>query len=150
MRRVQLPNSMTLAFNLTPMIDVIFLLVIFFLCVSQFQKAESDTTVELPIATSPATEDPRPEQEARLIFNVLPDERVLLAGRVVKPHQVSGILARRAKELAPLPLEVWIRADRHVPYRIIEPLLVGCAQGGISNVAFKVINPVPRRRGDAQ
>ncbi|MFO0944349.1 MAG: biopolymer transporter ExbD [Planctomycetota bacterium] len=150
MRRVQVPNSMNLPFNLTPMIDVIFLLIIFFLCVSQFQKAESDTTVELPTATSSATETPRPEKESRLIFNVLTDERILLAGRELKSSQISGILARRARELNPVPLEVWIRADRHVPYRVIEPLLVACARGGISNVAFKVINPLPQRGGNPE
>jgi hypothetical protein len=36
-------------------------------------------------------------------------------------------------------LEVRIRGDRSVPYRVIEPLLVSCAEAGVWNVGFVVV-----------
>ena len=36
-------------------------------------------------------------------------------------------------------LEVRIRSDRRVPYRVIEPILVACAKAGAWNVTFAVI-----------
>ena len=37
------------------------------------------------------------------------------------------------------PLEVRIRSDRNVPYRVVEPVLLACARSGVWNVTFAVI-----------
>lgn len=107
MRRTVLSSGWTTSFNMTPMIDVIFLLIIFFLCVSQYQKVESDDKVKLPEASSPDVRQPAPTQEARLIFNVAGSE-IQLGGRAVKPAALAAPLETKRKEIA-VPLEVWIR-----------------------------------------
>lgn len=141
MRRVVLPNSLSVSPNMTPMIDVIFNLIIFFLCVSQFQKAESDASIDLPRATSKDAVVPAREETPPLVLNLLADERVLVAGRPVAVAELWELLRRRQRLVAPAALEVWIRADRHVAYQAVEPVLLQCAKAGIWKVAFKVLNP---------
>jgi biopolymer transport protein ExbD len=121
--------------NLTPMIDVVFQLIIFFLISSHLAKQEAQMALPLPIADS--GEQPAERDARRLTLNVLGDGRLLLAG-----HPVSAAeLLTRLKEAAATagePLEVRLRGDRAVPYEFVEPLLVACARAGVGDVKFSV------------
>ena len=131
-------RSWSVTFNATPMIDVIFLLIIFYLCVNQYQKAESTQAVRLPEAASDQVTTPEEQRRARIIINVLANEELRLADQPVLPAELGQRLARRKADIVPDPLEVWIRADRQVPYGVVEPILLACAESGIWKVAFKV------------
>lgn len=124
---------------MTPMIDVIFQLIIFFLCVSQFEKAESTQQVSLPEAQSPQARRPEEAEETRVVVNVLPTEEVLIAGQPVDVAELADLFLRKKQRIAPREVEVWIRADRQTSYRVVEPILLACARAGIWKVAFKVI-----------
>ena len=67
-------------FNMTPMIDVVFQLIIFFLLSSHLSKQEKELSLPLPAAASGITEaaDERP----RLTVNVVADGSLLVASRV--------------------------------------------------------------------
>ncbi|MDZ7815068.1 MAG: biopolymer transporter ExbD [Planctomycetota bacterium] len=55
--------------NLTPLIDCIFLLLIFLMCVTEITKTENDQLLILPFAQS-ATKDEKPDE--RIVINVYP------------------------------------------------------------------------------
>ena len=57
--------------NLTPMIDVTFLLIVFFVLVSQIVEVEN-VEMELPKPTEPLTE--KLGEEQRAVINVVPEE----------------------------------------------------------------------------
>ena len=122
-------------FNMTPMIDVVFLLIIFFLVSSHLARQENRLELPLPSAASgqPPEQDPAP----RLTINVLKEGRLLIAGSQIAPGQLAprlaSELARQSREL-----QVRIRSDRGVSYRFVEPILLACAQSGIWNVSFAV------------
>ena len=143
MRRPTVPKTCGDAFSMTPMIDVIFLLIIFFLCVNQYQKAESSEAVDLPDATSEKVQLPTEARETRLTINVLADGTILLAGRRIEPGRLTPLLTGKRAEVSPGTLEVWIRGDRRTAYRTVEPILLACAESGIWKVAFKVVQPAP-------
>jgi biopolymer transport protein ExbD len=138
---MQLPNftgRRPAAFNMTPMIDVVFLLIIFFLVSSHLAKQEAQMELPLPVAGS--GEDPRESEQRRLTMNVLRDGSILLAGRNVEVGELQRRLAEaRATEGG--DLEIRIRSDRQVEYREIAPVLLACARAGIWNVAFSVYRP---------
>ncbi len=123
------------------MIDVVFQLIIFFLVSSQLVKQESQMPLTLPVADSgPAAVD---DQRPRVIVNVLPDGRILLAGNQVSRDALERRLANeyadfRTKHQDRDDLEVRIRSDRQVPYSAVEPILLACARAGIWNVTFAV------------
>jgi len=130
-----------LAFNMTPMIDVVFLLIVFFLVSSHLVRQEAQLPLELPRAESgPTAVD---EEGERIIVNVLPQGRILLAGAPVNPQQLQQRLAARLERFREEhrsrdDLEVRIRSDRSVPYANIEPILLACARAGVWNVTFAV------------
>ncbi len=136
---MRLPSRTTqrsLAFNMTPMIDVVFLLIIFFLVSSHLAKQEVQTELDLPLAVS--GQRPSTAGNARVTLNVLPDGVVMLAGRAVGPVELTQRLAVE-RQSAGNDLEVRVRSDRQVPYRYIEPIMLACARSGIWNLAFTVV-----------
>lgn len=122
-------------FNMTPMIDVVFQLIIFFLVSSHLAKQEVQFKLPLPIAASgiKAKADDKP----RLTVNVLADGTLLFAGRQVTTDDLRSRLAERMGELGE-DVEVRIRSDRSVAYKHVEPVMLSCAQAGIWNVSYSV------------
>jgi biopolymer transport protein ExbD len=138
---MRIPNNVRggeLGFNMTPMIDVVFLLIIFLLVSSHLARQEAQMPLPLPVAKSGS----RPVQSdlRRVTINVLNDGRLLLAGKSVRPEQLSRRLTEARQESGE-QLEVRIRGDRTVDYRHVEPILLSCARAGIWNVAFAVYRP---------
>jgi biopolymer transport protein ExbD len=124
---------------MTPMIDIIFQLIIFFLAVNQFHKAETDESIRLPKASPDHVDPDRAPSSARVVLNVRRDEGIVAAGKTIPPAELGDFLRGQRAQAEPGPLEVWIRSDRSVPFREIEPILVACADAGIWKLAFKVI-----------
>ena len=120
------------------MIDVVFLLIIFFLVSSHLAKQEVQMQLPLPTAESGnrCAEDDVP----RLTVNVLSDGTLMLSGRHVVSRELATRLRDRLKEVGP-GLQVRIRSDRNVPYRFVEPIMLACARAGIWDVSFSVYRP---------
>ena len=138
---MRVPNHLRggrVGFNMTPMIDVVFLLIIFFLVSSHLAKQESQMQLPLPVAESGSMES---ETESRRItVNVLHGGRLLLAGKAVRPTELVERLRDKIAD-AGSDLEVRIRSDRTVEYRYVEPIMLACARSGIWNVTFAVYRP---------
>ncbi len=125
----------TIRFNMTPMIDVVFLLIIFFLVSSHLARQETQFDLSLPTAASgnDALDDTHP----RVTINVAPDGRVVLAGGTLPLVELESRLRYELSHVGP-DLEVRVRGDRRVPYSRIEPILLACARVGIWRVTFAV------------
>ena len=125
--------------NMTPMIDVTFLLIIFFLLSSHLAQQETQLDLDLPTAASgrQAVDDERP----RLSVNVRSDGSVML-GSTETPPMEMGRRLRIERERLGGDLEVRIRADRSVPYSAVELILLACAEAQIWNVTFAVFKKV--------
>jgi biopolymer transport protein ExbD len=125
-------------FNMTPMIDVVFLLIIFFLVSSHLARQEAQMVLPLPEADSgqrsPADDAPR------VTINVLRDGSLMWAGRTVPVERLSDRLREKLARDGE-DLEVRIRADRNVAYLHVEPILLACARAGIWNVTFASYRP---------
>jgi len=124
-----------LRFNITPMIDIVFLLIIFFLVASHFVHSETADAVELPTATQ---HDDR-ESPHRLVITIPADQRYRVAGRELPIEEVDQVIAAAGRQPESSTFEVQIRGDRSVPYKFIEPILLSCARAGVRNVKYKVL-----------
>ncbi len=129
-------------FNMTPMIDVVFLLIIFFLVSNHLAKQEVQLALPLPTAQSGLQD--KPGEKPRLTVNVLADGTLLFSGRPVTAEELRTQLAERQIDLGK-DLEVRIRGDQSVPYKHVEPVLLACAWAGIWNVKFAVFRKVDVR-----
>ena len=121
---------------MTPMIDVVFLLIIFFLVSSHLASQEAPLDLDLPEASSARQAADRTGR--RFTIEVLPDGNIVHAGDGVDRAELVRRLRQEANR-AGYDLEIRIRCDRSAPYGTVEPVLVACAQAGIWNVHFSVL-----------
>lgn len=121
--------------NLTPMIDVTFLLIVFFVLVSQIVEVEH-VDMQLPRPEEAASF--RPGDEQRAVINVIPGQNGDIAGyrigaREFPPNQ-EGVdrLTSRLVELyeANPNIRFNLRADRATHYRWIDPVIQGVSNAG--------------------
>ncbi len=135
MKAPQSNSNRRYGFNMTPMIDVVFLLIIFFLVSSHLARQESQIDLDLPVAASGA--DDIDQETPRLTINVQPEGSLLLAGRPILASELKErFIAARAKEGD--NLEVRIRGSRSAPYSTVEPIMLACTNAGIWNVTYAV------------
>lgn len=134
---MRVPTSLRsgeVGFNMTPMIDVVFLLIIFFLVSSHLAKQEAQMELPLPVADS----GEKPNDEARrLTLNVTADGSMLLAGRPIDRDELKQRL-KQARDEHGQDVEIRIRGDRNVPYSAVSPIMLSCARTGIWKVTFGV------------
>lgn len=94
--------------SITPLIDVVFLLLIFFLVTSRFSEEERELDLNLPSVTEALPASIQPDE---LIINVDKEGRYYINGAFRQVEQVEQIL-RRAKANNPLNQTVVIRGDK--------------------------------------
>ncbi|HOX05841.1 MAG TPA: biopolymer transporter ExbD [Planctomycetota bacterium] len=122
--------------QMTPMIDIVFLLVIFFLCTAEVCKLELDPAVTLPVAfrASPETGD------HRLVVNVGRDGGIRVMSAAYAPGELRRLIAEEAaRQPAPdggTALAVKIRADADAPYRHVSEVMAACRDAGVRRLAF--------------
>lgn len=129
-RRVAEPED----FAMTPMIDMVFLLLVFFMCVSSLAQADQ----RVPVAVPESTESRVPEDLTdRGTVAVLADGRVLLGARAVELDELRAALRT---EVARRPeLRVVVRAEKTVPYGEIQRVLRACAEAGVLTVVYATV-----------
>ena len=141
---MRIPTSISrhpVGFNMTPMIDIVFLLIIFFLVSSHLAQRESRIELDLPIASSGA--ESTSDELRRVTVNVLANGQTVIGGREMPSSRIAGYLLQTNQQ-ADEPLEVRIRGDRLAPYEAIEPILKGAADAGIWDVTFSVVEEQAR------
>jgi biopolymer transport protein ExbD len=127
----------SLEFNMTPMIDVTFLLIIFFLVSNRLAQQETQVALDLPKASS--GEDLKEDDGIRrTTVNLKSDGAWLIAGQTFdEPGLDRYLAAERAKAEQ---IEVRIRCDRSVPYGRVKPILRQCLRNDVWKVTFAVVN----------
>ena len=144
-----------IAANLTPMIDMTFLLIVFFVLVSQItdqQRVEMD----LPRPLDPATL--RTGDEQRTIVNVVPmpgvddgSASMLRVAGLSFPPDPDGIAAFRAhlgRMYTETPgMRVDLRADRRVRYRFVAPVMRAITNAADDANVLPRVNLVVERDG---
>lgn len=143
MRVPQLTAVGSVSINMTPMIDVVFLLIIFFLVSSHLAKQENSLQLDLPEAISGLADDIDREI---VVVNVLSSGDWQLGGATVDAARFSDILRKRIRSTAQ-PLQLRIRTDRAVAYERIEPLLGIAATLGVTDIDFSTFELRKRKGG---
>lgn len=124
-----------ISMNMTPMIDVVFLLIIFFLVSSHL--AQQETQLELDLPTARTGDEPVEVNTQRVTINLKSDGSVLLgAGEATLSELASRLSYER--ERTNQPIEVRIRADQTIEFGQVKPVLVACAKAGVWDVSFAV------------
>ena len=119
--------------NLTPMIDIVFLLIIFFMVGTKFTEIEKQWTLELPQVTEAGALTPAPEKR---VVNVFKDGRITLDGKDVDLEQLAAELTTARQEYA--ELGVIVRGDAESALQNVTATLDACRRAGIIDFAIAV------------
>ena len=123
-------------FQIAPMIDVLLVLLIFFMSIATTAVSRYDPSIELPVAPDANKKD---DSEGELVFNVAWKTKTQTAvttfeERAVNLDDVVPSLIARKK--ANPKVRVLVRSDALTPVRYISAVVEAAAKAGISDVTF--------------
>ncbi len=131
--------------DLTPMLDMVFQLITFFMLVSNFKAAELDMNLKLPVVGSARPVDTKGKEEFLIlnidikgtlkVYGIEKDIESYIAGeaRVVldkKPELKKG---------DELPVTVVIRADRGTPFKMLNKIITTSQDNGFLKYAMRAM-----------
>lgn len=119
--------------NLTPMIDVLFLLIIFFMVGTKFAGNEKKIKLQLPSVGQVATLTAAPQTR---IVHVMRDGSVKLDADDVSLPQLTAALAAAREEYT--QLSVTIRGDAQGTFQNVAATMAACRAAGIQDMAISV------------
>ena len=123
------------AVALTSMLDVIFLLLCFFVTASVFSQWESEISIQLPSARSADEPDRLPGE---IIANVSKDGTVRVNGAPLSLDELGARLSRIAKFYP--GQAVILRADRDTRYESLVKVIDTCREAGVWNFSLATSN----------
>ena len=123
--------------NLTPLIDVVFILLIFFMVSTTFQK-ESEINIELPEASGEPLEERKDQLEIVIDANghyFIDEQQVVNTELVTLKKAIQKFLGDQSD------IAVVIRADRTTPYEAVIRAMDATAQLGLVNMSLATSQP---------
>jgi len=118
-------------FQLAPMIDMTFLLLIFFMVTTKITKEKKKLEIELPTASAALTPE---DLSGRDIINVDSEGRFYIGDREADLAELKAYLKQRLIDFP--PLRIYVRADSDTPAREIKKVMKACADAGAVEVIF--------------
>ncbi|MCB1208900.1 MAG: biopolymer transporter ExbD [Verrucomicrobiales bacterium] len=129
-------------FQIAPMIDVLLVLLIFFMSITTTQVAKVDKDIKLPVAAdAKKKEDKNAMFEAALNVRWIAqkqESKIKLDNIDKSPEELIEILRQR-KENNPT-YRVIIRGDKLVPATEIQKVMTMIGQAGIDDISFSALN----------
>jgi len=129
----RLPDT---GFQLAPMIDIVFLLLVFFIVSWSYARFETELDISVPAAA----EGTEPQREVgEIILNVRPNGEIVLNGAVVEEET----LLRKLQKIAEVYEDqaIILRGDENARHKHIVAVLDICQKAGIWNIAFATSSP---------
>lgn len=122
--------------NMAPMIDMVFLLLIFFMVASHLTDMER-VPVLLPVADKATV--PKEAQNRQMVSIVADDESGEDAKIFINMQEMD--LAEFSETVAHLTeqnqeVQIYLRADRRVLHKHIQSVMKSCAEAGIIDIVF--------------
>ena len=130
--KIHRKDSEEVAIDMSPMIDMVFLLLIFFIVASAIVKVEP-VKIDVPSAIYAKV----PEDETGRFPITVTSDGTLYIGLVQEEVTLDELKERIGQELeADSELRILIRADSNVKYKINEEIMEACAEVGATDMIF--------------
>lgn len=137
-------------FQVAPMIDVLLTILIFFMTITSAQVLKVDKTIQLPIARDAQKKD---NSRAEVILNlrwkvpekkalfVLDDKNYQTATDMVVALKLARSMGEKKVAAGANPrFRALIRGDRDIPAIYVSQAMNACAEAGITDISFSVVN----------
>jgi len=120
-----------MGFQLAPMIDMTFLLLIFFMVTTKISKEQIKEEIKLPVASSAII--PK-DISNRDIISIDDQGRYFIGSEATDKKALAAYLKKRFENYPPLRL--YIRADKTTPAKKIKEVMKMAADAGALDVIF--------------
>ncbi|MBA7546928.1 Tol-Pal system protein TolR [subsurface metagenome] len=122
-------NKKSARFDLTPLIDVVFLLLIFFMLTTTFVNLENRIKVDLPAGDFAAT-----EPSENIIVTITENNTIYLNGKLIDPLKLTESVAEKIKEEP--EGTVVLEADKNVLHGKVIRVMDLLKKGGAERIAI--------------
>lgn len=119
---------------MAPLIDIVFLTLVFFMATTTYSSLESELDITLPTAAGAEVSD---RQQGEIYINVRADGSIILNEREVNLDELQSVLDRVAEYFP--GGSVIIRGDREADFGRAIAILDRCKRADIQNVSFAAI-----------
>ena len=126
------------AFQMAPMIDIVFLLLTFFIITWQWSREETELDVSVPSTAEGA--DPMRVQGEKII-NVLADGTVIVDKTPLTHDELFVIMKKLSELYKNQPIR--LRADSKTEWQLVVNVISTCTKAGIWNISFATQRPQP-------
>jgi biopolymer transport protein ExbD len=128
--RVQLPSHKKARIEMLPLIDIVFLLLVFFIYAMLSMAVHRGLPVELPLSTSAQI-----DKKLTLSVSVEADETIYVDKEPVALADLTQVLQSKAGGIREPGVLVF--ADRALPYQMIYNILDKIRQAGLSRISLQ-------------
>jgi biopolymer transport protein ExbD len=126
------------AINLTPMIDIVFNLIIFFMVGARFTELERQVDLKVPAVADTKS---LPTAPSKRTVNIFRDGRITLDGDAVTLEQ---LIARLADDQRQTEQTILVRGDAAGAFQNVASVLTACRQAGVSELGISVTGTLER------
>jgi biopolymer transport protein ExbD len=128
-------------FQIAPLIDVLLVLLIFFMSIASTAVTRYDPSIELPVASDAERKE---DAEGELVFNIAwraGENKAVTTfeEEEVVPDALVSLLEKRRR--ARPDIRLLIRSDGAAPVRYVSAVVEAGAQAGIVDVTFATLSP---------
>ena len=123
-----------LGVSLTPLVDIIFLLIIFFLVTSTFEKNEKTLGIKLPGTQG---KDSETQDSKSWVITILKTSEIFYQGQKSSKENLEKVIKRNQGRNE--DLQIVLKADELAPYGVVAYVLGLLKQNGYDKVAFSTL-----------
>jgi len=142
--KIKRKSDVELGIDMTPMIDCVFLLLVFFMISANMSKVDFTPEIKLPVA--PKAQVPE-DLRNRGTINILPVGAPVPGGLTVsqdRPFLIYGKLANETELKQQIDtvrtqnpdIRIYMRIDRNVEFAVVQQAIKACADAGVFDIVF--------------
>jgi biopolymer transport protein ExbD len=138
----RLPPEEDPEFQIAPMIDILLVLLVFFMSISSTEVLQKTEGINLPVAkdAKPADHDTKGQTIVNILWVETNNSGTILLDEKKYENAEMTVPILQAKVQANPKMRVLIRADKKVRYEYLKHVMMAAGKAGVGNVTFSVVD----------
>ena len=138
----RLPPEEDPEFQIAPMIDILLVLLVFFMSISSTEVLQKTEGINLPVAkeAKDADKNTKGQQIINILWSELNNSGSILLGETKYASADQLVAPLQAGVKANDKMRVLIRADKKVRYEFLKQVMITAGKAGVGNVTFSVVD----------
>jgi biopolymer transport protein ExbD len=138
----RLPPEEDPEFQIAPLVDILLVMLVFFMSISSTEVLQKTEGINLPVAkdAKPADKDAKGQTIINILWSEINNSGTILLDEKKYDNADLIIPLLQAKVKVNSKMRVLIRADKKVKYEYLKRVMMAAGQGGVGNVTFSVVD----------